>query len=313
MTCYHPLASLKLSYPDGKVKVHVLGSVESDEKLYRSYRQKEWWIDGEISIQYLELPCGQCTGCRLERSRSWAVRCVHEAQMHDENCFLTLTYDDDHLPSDGSLVKRDLTLFWKRLRKEIDPIRIRYFACGEYGSQFERPHYHACVFGWSPPDKKLYTIRSGAYLYISAMIGNLWPFGFHTIGDVTFDSAAYVARYVLKKINGDRQKDHYGKRVPEYVVMSRKPGIAHDWIEKYSSDVYPNDFVVIRDNIKCKPPRYYDKIYDEELNGDLVYLKNKRSDPRGKTIYTCDSLYRKENYKKTVIKHKLKRKYEENI
>lgn len=302
MVCYHPLTAIKITDSQGKVNVRVTGSLDWNDHLVKTDRD-----------DFLLLPCGHCIGCRLERSRQWAVRCIHEASFHDDNCFLTLTYDDVHLPENGSLIKKDLTDFWKRLRRAIFPKKLRYFACGEYGSKFERPHYHACVFGYSPDDKKLYSIRAGSRLYISPLIAKLWPFGFHTIGDVTFDSAAYVARYVLKKVTGDNADSHYNGREPEYVVMSRRPGIAHDWIRKFYDDVYPHDYVVIRDNIKCRPPKYYDQIYDFECNGDLEYVKNKRSDPANHQILSLDERWRKEKAKKIILQSRKKRNYEENI
>lgn len=301
MVCYHPLTAIKISDSQGNVNIRVIGSLD--------------WVPQVPGVlenpDLILLPCGRCIGCRLERSRQWAVRCIHEASFHSDNCFLTLTYDDDHLPDRGSLVKKDLTDFWKRLRKAISPKKLRYFACGEYGSKFERPHYHACVFGYMPEDKKLYSIRAGSRLYISPLIAKLWPFGFHTIGDVTFDSAAYVARYVLKKVTGDSAESHYNGREAEYVVMSRKPGIAHDWIRKFYDDVYPHDYVVIRDNIKCRPPKYYDNIYDLECNGDLEYVKNKRSDPVNHKILSIDERFRMEKAKKIILHSRKKRNYEE--
>lgn len=298
MVCYHPLSAIKLSQTDGSVKVKVLG----DAAFYR---------EDPFPENYIELSCGRCVGCRLERSRNWAIRCVHEASLYKENCFLTLTYDDLHLPGNGSLVKKDLQDFWKRLRKRIYPAKLRYFACGEYGSKFSRPHYHACVFGYWPSDARLYTIRCGSQLFISDTLRELWPYGFHTIGAVSFESAAYVARYVLKKINGDRADDYYAGRDPEYVVMSRRPGIAKDWILRYYDDVYPHDYIVIRDGIKCRPPKYYDQIYDQECNGDLDYIKNKRSDPKFHQIISLDRLNDMEKTKKVIIKKRKKRNYEE--
>lgn len=312
MVCYHPMSCLKITYPDHSVKISGFVPIERlPVKELNRRRSSDFWFDGDICYQFIEIPCGQCIGCRLERSRNWAVRCVHEASLYKENCFLTLTYDDLHLPSKGSLVKKDLQDFWKRLRKAIEPNKLRYFACGEYGEQFQRPHYHACVFGYFPSDAKLYTIRFGSRLFISPLIGRLWPFGFHTIGDVTFDSAAYVARYVLKKVNGDNAANYYDGRESEYVVMSRRPGIAKDWILKYYNDVYPNDYIVVRDKIKCKPPRYYDNIYDLECNGDLEYIKNKRCDVANHKSYSSDELYRKEKCKIVTVKKRLKRNYEE--
>lgn len=313
MTCYHPLVAYKITYfVDGvnHSRIQFMGSYESDPVRYDDIISRgEFDNSNGQHFEPLKLPCGRCIGCRLDRSLHWAVRCVHEASLHDQNCFLTLTYDDQHLRSD-SLIKKDLQDFWKRLRKVISPRKIRYFACGEYGEQFQRPHYHACVFGYWPDDAFLYTVRSGSELYLSPMIGRLWPFGFHTIGKVNFESAAYVARYVLKKVNGEPAGEHYHGRVPEFVVMSRKPGIAADWIKTYYGDVYPADYVVVRDKFKLKPPRYYDQIYDEECNGDLEYIKNKRKDDRFHKVLSCDDLNRKERYKKVIIKNSLIRHFE---
>lgn len=212
--------------------------------------------------KYKILPCGQCYQCRLERSRDWACRCILEAQMHKDNCFVTLTYDDAHLPSDYGLQKMDLTNFFKRLRYNTG-VKLRYFACGEYGDLYSRPHYHICIFGYRPKDLQLIAQNCGVNLYTSQEILKAWQGrGFVSIGDVTFESAAYVARYVMKKVTGDRAEEHYQGREPEYVVMSRRPGIAASWFEKYSEDVYPNDYLVVRDSIKCKPPRYFDSLYD---------------------------------------------------
>lgn len=227
--------------------------------------------------KYKILPCGQCYQCRLERSREWAARCILEAQMHKENCFVTLTYDDAHLPSDYGLQKSDLTNFFKRLRYNTG-VKLRYFACGEYGDLYSRPHYHICIFGFRPKDLVLIAQNRGVNLYSSDDILKAWQGrGFVSVGDVTFESAAYVARYVMKKVTGERASEHYQGRQPEYVVMSRRPGIAASWFEKYSEDVYPNDFLVIRDNIKCKPPRYFDSLYDVYYGeGSIESIKEER-------------------------------------
>ena len=141
------------------------------------------------------IPCGQCIGCRLERSRQWAIRCMHEAQMHDANSFITLTFNDQYVNSDRSLVVSDFQKFMKRLRKAVSPQKIRYYHCGEYGEQTARPHHHACIFGYDFPDKKLWQIKYGNKLYRSDFLEKLWSdpetgesFGYSAIGDVTFDS-----------------------------------------------------------------------------------------------------------------------------
>lgn len=221
----------------------------------------------------LQVPCGQCIGCRLEKSRQWAIRCVHEASLYDDNCFITLTYDDAHLPYDGSLNKKHFQDFMKRLRKRFGE-GIRFFHCGEYGEQFRRPHYHACLFNFDFSDKVLYKItHSGMRLYNSSALSELWPFGFSVIGSVTFESAAYVARYICKKITGEPADEHYQvfrpdtgevfKIEPEYCTMSRRPGLGKGFYEKYKDDLLKNDYVVINGKT-VKPPKFYDALFERE-------------------------------------------------
>jgi hypothetical protein len=266
MPCYHPISAFQCA-----------------DKSIVFYESKRHDV-----IRSLNLPCGQCVGCRLERSRQWAIRCMHEAQMHTENCFITLTYNDDHLPSDKSLVYRDFQLFIKRLRKRYPGRKIRYYMAGEYGENFGRPHWHACLFGIDFNDKKLWKrTTAGSNLYTSRDLEILWPFGYSSIGDVTFESAAYVARYIMKKVTGKNADEHYTeidpdtgeitKRKPEFTKMSLKPGIGYEWYKQYTSDVYPHDYVVIRGK-KVKPPKYYDKKYkiDNPYEFDeLLYIREK--------------------------------------
>ena len=223
-------------------------------------------------VKTLSLPCGQCVGCRLERSRQWAMRCMHEASLSKQNSFLTLTYSNDHLPDRGQLDYKDFQLFMKRLRKRIHPVKPRFYMCGEYGETTSRPHFHACIFGFDFPDKKPFKRSgSGSLLYRSALLESLWPQGQSLIGDVTFESAAYVARYVMKKVTGFNAKSHYERvdddtgevfsLVPEFTKMSLKPGIGAGWFEKFKSDVYPHDYVVVRGK-ETKPPKFYDRLLE---------------------------------------------------
>lgn len=225
----------------------------------------------------LQLPCGQCVGCRLERSRQWAMRCMHESQLHDENSFITLTFSDEHATE--SLDYRDFQLFMKRLRKKFPNKRIRFYMCGEYGEKFSRPHFHACLFGVGfYEDREVWRqLPSGSNLYRSKALEELWPFGFSSIGDVTFESAAYVARYVMKKMTGPKADEHYEyvdeygelrQRTPEFTRMSLKPGIGADWIRRYKTDVFRGDgsAEVMVNGKAMKPPRYYDRFL-EELDG----------------------------------------------
>ena len=179
----------------------------------------------------LKIPCGQCIGCRLEYSRSWAVRCCHESSLHIFNSFITLTYDPSHLPVDGSLNIEHFQKFMKRLRKKLHPLKIRFFHCGEYGDLTRRPHYHALIFGYAFPDRKLFKKSKSGDLYTSELLTKVWGLGHASVGDLTFESAAYVARYIMKKVNGDLVKSHYEaidyetgeifNLKPEYVSISR--------------------------------------------------------------------------------------------
>ena len=233
----------------------------------------------------IKLPCGQCIGCRLERSRQWAVRCMHEASLYENNCFLTLTYDDAHLPNGNNLVYRDFVLFMKRLRKRCGS-GIRFYMCGEYGEQFGRPHFHACVFNFDAPDKVLYRRnRDGDNLYNSNLLSDIWQYGYVVVGALTFESAAYVARYVLKKMttpNGvhpkyidfDADGNIFVKR-PEFTNMSRKPGIGAPWLQKFQTDVYPSDFLIVNGK-RVRPPRFYDARYEIVAPSDMAELKKRR-------------------------------------
>jgi hypothetical protein len=237
-------------------------------------------------IEKLRLRCGQCIGCRLSRSVEWAIRCMHEASCHTENCFITLTYDPEFLPSGETLVKKHFQDSMKRLRQRILPQKVRYYMCGEYGEARSRPHYHACLFGYDFPDKEVLSDRDGQFLYTSELLSDVWGKGFCSIGDLTFDSAAYCARYILKKSLGlharkvdpetgltvyERLDSLTGEVVPilpEYTNMSLKPGIGAEHFAKFPADYFPSGFVV-RDGKKFAVPRYYFRLL-ERMDPDLA-------------------------------------------
>lgn len=209
------------------------------------------------------------------------MRCHHEASLWEANAFITLTYDDDNLPSDRSLDKSHFQKFMKRLRKAYTGT-VRYYHCGEYGENFGRPHYHACLFGLDFEDKYPWKkTGSGELIYRSPTLEKLWPFGHSSIGDVTFESAAYVARYVMKKVTGKNAENHYFDpetgviRQAEYTTMSLKPGIGADWFEQFKGDVYPHDFCVVNDQ-KVRPPKYYDALYEHQYPSDFARIKAAR-------------------------------------
>jgi hypothetical protein len=262
-------------------------------------------------------PCGRCIGCRLEVSRQWAVRCVHESQLHDESAFVTLTYNEDNLPVDGSISKQTLHHFIRRLRHHAHPAKIRYFACGEYGKNLSRPHYHILIFGFDFSDKYLFYLdpkRASKKkwikghdhtLYRSNSLEKLWTYGFSSIGDLTYESANYCARYVCKKINGKMFESHYKNRTPEFALMSRRPGIGAPWLKKYLGDVYPKDYFTINGR-KHSPPRYYDYLLSL-WNPKLYYeLKEKRREvileTRDKHYQSHKRLREKEVHKELITK-----------
>lgn len=309
MDCMNPMYAVKIGD-----KFRFVGAVNGTSQAKRKYLY-------DTTGNFIILPCGQCIACRLNKSRDWATRCVLEAKMHEQNCFITLTYSEENCPPDMSLQKRDFTNFIKRLRFNTGK-KIRYYAAGEYGDLHGRPHFHACLFGYKPDDLVLWQYRDGVALYNSATLSKAWQYkGFVSVGDVTFESAAYVARYVTKKITGDRSEEHYHGRQPEYTVMSRRPGIAANFFEKYSTDIYGKDFIVIRDQIKCKPPRYFDRIYDCYYGeGSFeVEVKERRIEKGVKVFnqnleeYSLNRIVNRARFKEIRYKQKFRRSLDEVI
>lgn len=271
MPCYHPLVA---RYEGNKVKVIKKVGLE--------------WAPLSLEQGYFNLPCGKCIGCRLKYSREWAVRCLHEGQMHESNCFITLTFDEPSRlarKNPESLDKKEFQDFMKRLRERIKPQKVRYFHCGEYGEKSERPHYHALLFGYDFPERKPWTKVNGYQYYTDESLAELWPYGFSIIGELSFDSAAYVARYIMKKQGGEAAPDR-GKKVlstgeiveAEYCTQSRRPGIGYEWYMKYgATDVHANDTVVPKDkNMVMRPPRYYDKLLEETNPERFEEIKKER-------------------------------------
>lgn len=321
MRCFHPITAFQ--------------PLEGGELTFRELKDH----------RQLQISCGRCIGCKLRRSGHWATRCMHEARLHRFNSWVTLTYDDDHLPSryftgithprtgtpiySGTLTKEHPQKFFRALRKALgrrDSLTtqllsdgptnrqrkqeastqrsssgcaasslyggsphtpgLRYYYGGEYGEKYGRPHYHACLFNLDFNDKKLITETDAGYkLYESPTLQRYWPHGQHRIGELTWQSAAYTARYITNKITGDKAKTHYEKidketgeiirAMPEFNDMSRRPGIARAWIDQYLSDVYPKDNLHIQGR-EHRPPRYYDKVLDELQPELLEEIKFKR-------------------------------------
>ena len=241
--------------------------------------------------------------------------------MHDDNSFLTLTFNNDHMPCDRSISVRDIQLFMKRLRKKYGN-NIRFFACGEYGEpelitdgNLGRPHYHLLMFGLDFGDKYPWEQRRGNLLYRSESLEQLWPFGFSTIGSLTTQSAGYVARYILKKVTGEVADDHYVWqdpdddeifwRQPEFVTMSRMPGLGDTWLKEYAySDAWNQDFVVL-DNRKYPVPRFYQKRLEEI--GPELYAANRGKRKRAALTRKIDNTRERLAGRERVMLERLKR------
>lgn len=322
MPCYHPVTAWRSR-----------AGRSSSGSWPLVFNKSEGYTDKEVQI-----PCGGCIGCRLEYSRQWALRCVSEASEYEKNCFVTLTYNDENLPSDLSLSKPDILKFIKNMRYHYGS--IRYFLCGEYGDRFDRPHYHLCLFNFAFDDleeigtryasntyselqrkykslnrtfvndeRSVYDVEKipGEFrIYRSEKLERVWTKGFSTIGELTFESAAYVARYVTKKIKGKNVEDYYQGREPEFALMSRRPGIGKYWFDKWHEDVKKIDGMA-KDRLTYMPPKYYDNIIKNTDPDKYKKIKERRK-KRFKEL-SSDVLARRENYH-LIMQKKKRRSYE---
>lgn len=302
--CKRPLKGFQIGYtesgkPDYKVVSYSVDHVEYNGKTWipafnsfvSPYAQK-------VVRNFVELPCGHCEDCLLKHSREWANRCMMELAFYEpsECWFVTLTYDNKHLKTEyfednmyiGNLSPKDLQDFWKRLRmyairNEKCYRSIRYFACGEYGENTVRPHYHAIVYGipWIdiiPWEKS----KSGHRLFRSPILESIWKNGIVCVSPVSWNTCAYTARYVLKKAGGkDRNYFIDIGLFPEYTVMSRRPGIGRDYYELHKKHIYEFDEIILdgdKEAIKAKPPKYFDSLYEAEDPEAYANIKEKRKE-----------------------------------
>lgn len=285
MSCYHP------------IDAWVCGINPETGKKILTFRYDPYHEEREN----IQLPCGQCIGCRIDYSRQWAARCMLELEYHKSAYFVTLTYDDLHVPvsyyadmSTGeampamTLRKRDFQLWMKRLRKVFSDQKIRFFGCGEYGGKTLRPHYHAILFGLELDDLVKYKSSfNGDLYYNSESFNKSWldkdgnVKGFCVIGNVTWESCAYVARYVTKKLTGFYANTYDTFNIePPFLLMSRKPGIGREYFDDHP-EIYQFDYINItteKGGKKIYPPRYYDKLFAEMHPTEFEEIKDKRKD-----------------------------------
>ena len=266
-----------------------------------------------ISDRKQKVACGQCIGCRLDKSREWALRCYHEAQYHDSNSFITLTFANDPI----SLSHHYFQGFMKRLRQRTG-VKLSMYMCGEYGSVYDdngvkidgllgRPHFHAILFGFDFPDREFWKkSNTGFPIYNSQLLEDAWQHGYATTQDFSLEAAAYVARYVTKKVTGDMADRHYEKITadgeiipvkPEYTKMSLKPAIGKRWMADHASDLYPKDFVTAG-GVKFRPPKYYDKLFEDLEPAMMAEIKEKRQEHAISNQQTPERLAAMEQCKK---------------
>lgn len=232
-----------------------------------------------------ELPCGRCLECRLEYSRQWANRCMLEAASFPDNWFITLTYDDEHLPLNDfhypTLVKNELSNFMKSLRAyykyHYNFDNIRFFGCGEYGGKYGRPHYHSILFNFPVYDLEFLYEKNGHAYFNSPSIDKIWNKGFVVFTDVSWDTCAYVARYVVKKAKGENEFAYKDLAIqPEYCRMSRVPGIAKTYFDSHKDMIYKFDKLTIPGVGPVRPSHYYDKLFDIDNPVRMYELKDLR-------------------------------------
>ncbi len=302
---------------NGKFRADVSERISGTRTVMPCYKPLGGWMasNGGITFVRPQLPspkrtvaCGQCLGCRLDKSREWAARIVHESEQWDQNCFITLTYRNEDecterqfrkglfVPPNGSLVKAHFQKFMKRLRKKFEGRRIRYYQCGEYGEKLDRPHYHACLFNLDFSDKELFKQEEGISLFVSEVLNDVWGYGYATVGSLSFDSAAYCARYVTKKVTGTKAQDYYLRcddqgvaywLEPEYSTMSRGGsvtggaqlgGIGKVWWDEFKGDIFPSDECPIPGvGVVKKVPRYYTELLRKEDESEYDKVKDRRA------------------------------------
>lgn len=262
MSCHHPLYMIDCGVKENG-KRNLIFATQVSANLGLSIEE----LKARYGDRLVPVPCGHCIGCHLDRSKEWACRCVLESLEYDSNCFITLTYDEVHCPK--RLRKSHFQAFMKRLRSAHPDIEIRFFACGEYGSKNGRPHYHAILFNFDFSDRELLSVDGNSRLYVSKELSKLWKYGISSVGELTFESCAYVARYTSKKVGSG-----FGD---EFILMSRRPGLGVKYFKTHKDLIYLSDKIYgpFGASHKASVPRYFDKLA-EDASIDLVKVKENR-------------------------------------
>jgi len=300
VSCYHPMPARQ---------------GEGERVVFLKARDRD--CDSTGRPDFLELPCGRCIGCRMDRARSWSIRIMHEAQFFDRNIFVTLDYAPEHLPGSLSLEYRDFQLFMKRLRKEVPGVSrcpsgkkvVRFFVSGEYGEQFQRPHWHAILFNCFPRDMERYCNGTSR----SSQLESIWGKGNVVIGDVTPRSAGYCAGYSLSKQSRRLYEDsvvstvtgEVSSRRPPFAKMSRRPGLGFWWYQRFASDLFTADHAVV-DGKKWKVPQFYWRKYQEDASAFDVARVAAIRDERARAVPVEEGSERRRSDREVVAWARLK-------
>lgn len=241
------------------------------------YRPNTW--EAATTWRAYDIPCGVCILCRQSRTREWGIRIAHEAQQWEKSCFITLTYDDEHVPAHNSLKYEDLTKFWKRLRHKGE---LRYYAVGEYGDTTQRPHYHACLFGHDFSHGRAIVREHPTLLWTHPELEKAWGLGNVSIGALNFATAQYTASYVLKKLRTGQQYVRIDQETGELIPLEQprsfmSKNIAKEWWKRYGGFVVAHDIVVI-DGREMQPPKAYDRWLKEIDELKLKEIKKIRKE-----------------------------------
>nr|WAE43366.1 MAG: replication initiator protein [Microviridae sp.] len=236
------------------------------------------------------VPCGRCTSCRVTHARMWSVRLLHESSYYDHSIFATFTYDNGHLPLNNSLNKAEFQRFMKRLRKQVNE-PIKYYACGEYGDQLNRPHYHAIIFGMSQKQKILITAA--------------WQMGFVYLGNVTIKSCRYVAQYIDKKYNGSLGEQVYTNKGLEKPFQLQSKGLGLRFAQE-NADYLKSNLGCTVNGSQVGIPRYYRKKLDIDVEQFAIKSKEVQSKLRDKYSYLSDSDF-------ALLQLKMRDQYDKNL
>ena len=293
MPCTKPLVRTVIKHEERIISLNTFLTRIGENFEYKANEQEQKWKEIRLKKLLKEenaqlIPCGHCAGCKLTKRSSWANRMEMELPYHENAWFLTITYNDENIPYRGtwdtytgeliienySLKYDDIQKFWKNLRRYIeyhklgDSKKMMYYAAGEYGGETHRPHYHAIVYDLpiKKDDLKEYKRKQGAIYYNCKWIEKIWNKGYVVLSPATWNAMSYTAGYTTKKIYGKEGKEFYENLgiTPEDCWMSTKPAIGAQYYYDHAAEIYDKDQIMLKNGKICKPPRYFDKLFDLE-------------------------------------------------